>query len=214
MKLQQAAALNQHGANLLAVGNYNDSYRALGEAATILRDLLFETDEPELGMEGLSICSGMGCGITLLGLSGFHIFNRDFQFQISHPTASRSTLCQKRYCVAIVMFNMALGRHAQAKQLGRDKYLEKALSLYSMCLDVLRQVKATPECVTILAMAALNNMAAVCYDLGDISKSKRLLAHLAPLASSLTPAAAARCQAEEMFMNQLLTGFVTTARCA
>lgn len=212
MKLQHAAELNQSGANLLAVGNYEAAYKTLGQAAATLRDLLHD-EEPSEGSGGLNISSSVGCRMSALKQSDFYIFNRDFQFRLS-DLSSRPSLSQKRFCVTIVMFNMALGRHVYAKHTGRDKHLEKALILYSMGLDVLQQIDVASECTTILAVALLNNMAEACYELGDIVRANHLLESITPLASTLSPAAASSHQVDECLMNQLLTGFVSTARCA
>lgn len=216
MKLQQAAYLNQKGANMLAFGDYQGAYRIFAEAATILRDI-DAVEQQEWQSPWPSISTVAGCRLAGLENSDFFIFNRDFQFVIVQPdtfSQAMTTACQKRFCVAIVLYNMALGRHAEAKTSGRDVHLEQALSLYSMSMDLLQNVRWQSDCINVLAIAALNNMAEASFELGEVWRAKTLLETITPLATSLCDATVAMYKVDECYINSLVTRFAVTARTA
>ena len=215
MMLKEAADSNQQGANMIAVGNYEAAFRLLAQAAGQLRDMVTGEEQGEGSESWSNLLVSMGCKLPVLSRSDFHIFNRDFQFYVlpgqDMPPLTRE---QQRFCIAIVMFNMGLGRHGQAKKTGRAIHLTKALSLYSMGLEMLRDIYLPSECTNLLTIGALNNMAEICYELGDIQRAKRLLKAAAPLLRSLSESTVSKDQVEECYLNSLVLGFAHTARCA
>ena len=223
MKLLEAAQLNHQGTVFLAAGNYAAAYRAFSKSAVLLKSLPVAEDQVlKMGPGGhvlsasIIVSSSFGSTLTAFQELDFFVCNRSILF---HPNEREShnavlTDAQKRLCVATVMFNMALGRHVQARQQGKDSLLRKALSLYAMGMEVVQYIPHRSECLIVLVIATLNNMAHLHYELGEISQAKRLLECVSPMSASLSEATALQCQVDECLMNLLVTNFVATARCA
>ena len=131
--LNQAAHLNRQGAAFLSLENYDAAFNVLIEAATILQTIVVDEQHDDDAHRSLATCvsSSMGPEIPALQSSDFHIFGNAMLFEVEQrcPDDSLLTGDQQRFCVSVIMFNMAAGRHAQAIRLGKDGYLEKAFSL-------------------------------------------------------------------------------------
>lgn len=232
MKLSQSAQINAQGVACLASGNYKAAFRAFGEAAAILQSVAARAADVDVGSGTTTtdattnaavgaVSLSLGVELDHLKAKDLYIFNRGIVFQTREEatgdstTPSRSRDDRTLFCVAVTLFNMALGHHGLAVRTGKDACVRKALSLYSATIEVVQNLRSDQsECLKIIAIAALNNMSHLYYELGNIGKATSLLEIINPLASNLSEATAFQCRVDECFMNLHVTKATATARCA
>ncbi|CAB9507927.1 expressed unknown protein [Seminavis robusta] len=232
MNFYKASRFNKQAASFLALGDYDAALESLAAAATILRDLPVRMEAGDEHHESLaeimlaaqrsiascttaSFLSGGNIPVLQEG-SNFYIFSRALLFHADKEDEYELlTHSQHSFCISMVVFNMGLGRHAQAKKTGKDSFLEKALSFYEMSWELLQVVEAPlMESVCLLALAIMNNMAEIHLELGDVCTSQMLLESIQPLVSELSDDTVAKTQADECCLNSMITNGILVARCA
>jgi hypothetical protein len=222
MKLLRAAEqLNRQGVCLLAAGEPVAALQTFRSAAVAIRDVSrapvdsFFSSESQHAPKAYR-SSADTRKIPSLEYEGFYIFNQCLLFEamdLDIPYAS-VTEDDIRYLVAITLCNMALCVHTQARKLGQDVYRQRALSLYSMSMEMLRYTIEFSDDVQLLIAVALNNSSQIHFELGDVREAGNLLDVLEPLTATMSEHVEKVFPVDEYNMNILVTDLIKTAPSA
>lgn len=93
-------------------------------------------------------------------------------------TAARSILTdpgQISFVIAVIEFNMAMCLHLQSRQLLSDKTLFSSLHVYDCCLEHIARSGCSREHSQLILFAALNNKAALLYEISSFQMAREVL---------------------------------------
>lgn len=208
--IEQACILNNDGVHLMVLGDSKSCIALFQDALSILKDAVshvqgFNNDEI------LGTCdTDQDTSLDLLKPSERVIvidaqheskYTYSSPFFLAKPATSEFDMedCLQLYC-ATVLFHLALAYHQDGK-VGMESSLKRASHLYSMSLRLLND-SSHLNASKILAVAALNNKAAVQFELCDYSHSRCCLRALTSLLNEVHPII------QDAFLPSVLEGFL------
>jgi len=149
--IQDAALLNQHGAAFLAS---NQPEQALKCFQTALQYVINPEDAHMLDTSCSHSSAQLLASTKLQDSDDDYIYDKPFFFNPAANMADEET----GPFGAVILFNLALSYHEQAKLLG-ESHLKMAMQLYEKCLLLLREQNHF-DCSNII-IAALHNQAKI-----------------------------------------------------
>ena len=205
--LAYAEELNRHGASLLESNSYELALECFKGSLEIMSLLAIGFKDGDnamslpTGLVWVPPCPQLVAGNNQLGHPSYNATGSPEK--AAHPTealrrsdssdvdnhylfekalnfASSTTDVNPRvlsFYIAIVEFNMALSLHLLSRRVG-EKPLHNALHVYDYCLEHLSRSGCSMESSKLLFFAALNNKAAILYDLSSFQMAREVLASL------------------------------------
>lgn len=201
-----ASELNQHGAALLASGDYRGAYCTFQTARRKLRS----SSSSSTSFAKSQYSSLMARTLPRLEDDNFYMFNQALLF---HADGSPSI----QMCDCILNFNLALSCHGQALVTPRDQLFSRALTLYRATFESLSQLPddySNSEYALVLTMGALNNLSHIHFEFGEVSYAARLLQTIQPLTYSLSHNSTKIFNVQGYQLNTNACNCIVTARCA
>lgn len=117
---------------------------------------------------------------------------------------------------AIILFNLGLSLHDESLT-GREVCLKQATHIYRMSLQILESVSQQCPSAVVVAVAALNNKAAIHFELCEYTESKRcwvVLSQLFASAQAVMHVAMDATALGRIFMNFQMSNFPSAAGAA
>ncbi|GAX24440.1 hypothetical protein FisN_4Lh580 [Fistulifera solaris] len=117
---------------------------------------------------------------------------------------------------AVILFNLGLSLHGETL-MGSESSLRRVTHIYRMSLQILENVSPMCPSAIVVAIAALNNKAAIHFELCQYNESKRCWAELSQLFESAQTVMHATLDAkamERIFMNFHMANFPSAAGAA
>jgi hypothetical protein len=166
--IQCAFSLSNQGVELLVSGNFSKAERSLMRALRILNEAAKEA--------ALTSCTGMDLNteeaelpfyestLAVPGLQDMHFYIYDHGIMLSGIANGENQEMLALYS-AVVLLNLALASHHEARLLGLEKAFKKASQFYSLAVNMLSaSTMSDGMSVTLLTLLALNNKSQIHND--------------------------------------------------
>eukprot|EP00980_Cylindrotheca_fusiformis_P001823 scaffold408_cov71-Cylindrotheca_fusiformis.AAC.24 len=180
MDLSQAISLSNVAVPMMQAGNYKNAIACLTEAIKALQRLpqdsfLDSGNTQDCCDEEAMINAYMATSRERQNAQTYGAENDLYLFRQGIPIPPS---VHPRYIASIVIFNLAVTCQLQgiAVRNGdehRQQLLKKASHLYELSLQAYQEVGGSTR--GLLAIATTNNNAVVCFELGDMDRSRRCL---------------------------------------
>lgn len=224
--VKRASALNNHGAVLIVQGDRKRATAAFQGALAVMKDASSasagltdhenqeRSDVADHSHPFRAFVAGVQTASHKTPINEEHsIYTRPFVFDESLiPTQD---IALPLYS-AVILFNLGLSLHDEALT-DSEVCLRRAAHIYRMCLQILETIAQHCPSAVVVAVAALNNKAAIHFELCEYIESKTcwvLLSQLFASAQAVMRVGMDATALERIFMNVQTADFPSAAGAA
>jgi tetratricopeptide (TPR) repeat protein len=180
--LLQAITMNNEGVELLCDGKVEAAVVRFQQATLVLKAATNVSDgspsQPQHGPCRRQTTASFGFdkhanGIATLRSDLHYIYNRPLRLPDDIKVTKQVDLERVLLIASTsIIFNMALAWHLHGRISGRTSQLKKARQLYDLVVQVVSDEDQVDGSFLVLECVALNNLAQLCYDLGNYDTSQ------------------------------------------